>query len=541
MSEDTSYSSLLDLFPESLPDNLSLPVLFPLEQKRYLIGGYIKEWQGETIDIFSPVWLKKSGNLQPIRLGSVPAMDEATALEALDSAVHAWNNGNGVWPRMRSEERIEAVLKFTRKMEELKDEIVSWIVFEIGKSKKGAESEFDRTTEYIRDTLNAVKEGARSTARFTLEQGILAQIRRVPLGVVLCMGPFNYPLNETFATFIPALLMGNTVLFKPPKNGVLLYEPLLNAMTECFPAGVVNTVYGDGIKVIPPIMKSGKVDVLAFIGSSRVADQLKKQHPHPHKLRSILGMGAKNAAILLPDVDIESVIDECVKGSLFFNGQRCTALKIFFVPKSEEKKFVKLFSEKMALLKAGMPYNDSVDITPLPIDNKSEYLQSLIDDAVSKGATVIGGQHAGPLFLPALIYGVKEGMQIYEVEQFGPIVPVVSYDDPKEALDWIVSSHYGQQVSLFGNQPNQVAMFVDELVHQVCRVNLNSQCQRGPDVFPFTGRKGSAEGTLSVSDALRSFSIRTLVAAKETDENLSLLRTITEERLSSFISTDFLF
>jgi glyceraldehyde-3-phosphate dehydrogenase (NADP+) len=97
---------------------------------------------------------------------------------------------------------------------------------------------------YIKDTVGAVKELDRTSSRFTIEEGILAQIRRASLGVTLCMGPYNYPLNETYTTLIPALIMGNTVVFKPPKYGVLLHAPLLEAFKEAFPRGVVNTVYG---------------------------------------------------------------------------------------------------------------------------------------------------------------------------------------------------------------------------------------------------------------------------------------------------------
>ena len=105
---------------------------------------------------------------------------------------------------------------------------------------------------------------------------------------------------------------------------------------------------------------------------------------------------------------------------------------------------------------------------------------------------------------------------------------------------YIVESDYGQQVSIFGQDANTIAKLVDPLVNQVCRVNINSQCQRGPDTFPFTGRKDSAEGTLSVVDALRSFSIRTLVAAKQTDINKSILKQIVREHQSNFLSTDFI-
>jgi glyceraldehyde-3-phosphate dehydrogenase (NADP+) len=131
-------------------------------------------------------------------------------------------------------------------------------------------------------------------------------------------------------------------------------------------------------------------------------------------------------------------------------------------------------------------------------------------------------------------------MQIYHEEQFGPIVPIVKFKDIQEPLDYVVQSNYGQQASVFGEDYRSISALVDTLVNQVCRVNINSQCQRGPDVFPFTGRKDSAEGTLSVSDALRVFSIRTLVALKENDLNKKILKEILDQHSSNFLSTDFI-
>jgi glyceraldehyde-3-phosphate dehydrogenase (NADP+) len=131
--------------------------------------------------------------------------------------------------------------------------------------------------------------------------------------------------------------------------------------------------------------------------------------------------------------------------------------------------------------------------------------------------------------------------RVYQEEQFGPVVPVVPFDDLAEPIRYLEDSPYGQQASLFGQDPEALARLIDPLVNQVCRLNLNSQCQRGPDVLPFTGRKDSAEGTLSVSDALRVFSIRTLVAARDSAPNKAILSDILRERRSAFLSTDFLF
>src|SRR5205814_649301 len=166
------------------------------------------------------------------------------------------------------------------------------------KSLTDSEKEFDRTVEYITRTISALKDLDNINSRFEIVEGTIGQIRRTPLGVVLCMGPFNYPLNETFSTLIPALLMGNTVVFKPAKYGVLLIRPLLEAFQTSFPPGVINIIYGRGRETVGALMESGKVDVFAFIGTNKGANDLKKLHPKLHRLKAILGLDAKNPAIV---------------------------------------------------------------------------------------------------------------------------------------------------------------------------------------------------------------------------------------------------
>jgi acyl-CoA reductase-like NAD-dependent aldehyde dehydrogenase len=337
--------------------------------------------------------------------------------------------------------------------------------------------------------------------------------------------------------------MGNTVVFKPPQYGTLLFFPLLEAFRLAFPKGVINTVYGAGAVVVPHMLATGKVNVLALIGSSKVADHLKKQHPKSHRLRAILGLDAKNAAIILPDADIELTVKECLLGTLSFNGQRCTALKMLIVHRSIAEAFLQRFTEELAKLKVGMPWEPGVNITPLPGLHRTAYMHDALADAQAKGARIVnadGGVFCQTLFYPAVVYPVSEGMTLYREEQFGPLIPVMPFDDVETALDYVITSDHGQQVSIFGNDPVQIGALVDPLVNQVCRVNLNCQCQRGPDVFPFAGRKDSAEGTLSVADALRAFSIRAMVAAKQTDASKTLLDAIVQDHTSKFINTGFI-
>jgi glyceraldehyde-3-phosphate dehydrogenase (NADP+) len=357
------------------------------------------------------------------------------------------------------------------------------------------------------------------------------------------MGPFNYPLNETFTTLIPALVMGNTVILKPPKHGALLYAPLLAAFCDVFPKGVINVIYGEGRKVIPPLMASGKVNVLGLIGTSKTANALKKLHPSPNRLRCVLGLEAKNPAIVLKGADLDLAVRECVLGCLSFNGQRCTALKILFVEAGIADAFLDSFAAAVNALSFGMPWQEGVFVTPVAEKGKTNYLRELVLDAVAQGARVVnaaGATISGSFFFPAVLYPVHHKMRVYHEEQFGPVVPILPFDEIGDPIEYMINSSYGQQVSIFGSDPDQIARLIDPLVNQVCRVNINSQCQRGPDTFPFTGRKDSAEGTLSVSDALRVFSIRTLVAAKQTDLNKQIITHIVRDHKSKFLATDFI-
>jgi len=515
----------------------------PIRQDRYLIAGELRQWHGPLQEVLSPVRVRTEDGLQPVRLGETPLLTPEAALEILEVAVRAYANGRGAWPTMAVGERIRCVQRFTRAMEEKRGELVRLLMWEIGKSLNEAEREFERALAYIRDTLEALKELDRVSSRFVIQQGIIGQIRRTPLGVVLCMGPYNFPLYETFTTLIPALVMGNTILLKPPRFGILLFQPLLEAFRDSFPAGVVNTVYGDGEVVVPPLLASGLVDVLGFIGTHRVADALRAIHPRPHRLRCVLGLDAKNPAIILPDADLELAVDECIRGSLTYNGQRCTALKIIFVHRSIAGTFLERMAEGIGALKCGMPWQAGVAITPLPEPEKPDYLGELVRDACSLGARVVnpgGGARGDSFFYPALLYPVTPAMRVYNEEQFGPVIPVVPFDNIQEPIDYVVDSNYGQQASIFGQDSDLLAQLVDALVNQVCRININSQCQRSPDSFPFNGRKNSAEGTQSVADALRIFSIRIVVAARETETNREIISRIVRERKSHFLSTDYM-
>ncbi len=524
---------------------MDIPVQFQIthayNQTEYLSHGTLNRWEGKMAKVYSTI--SSSPKYAPTLLGSIPQMDEEAALKALDSAVSAYGRGQGIWPTMKVAQRVECMEKFVQQMVVEREKVVKLLMWEIGKSLGDSQKEFDRTVEYINDTIEDYKQLDRDSAKFSKRDGMYAHIRRGPLGVVLCLGPYNYPLNEAFALLIPALLMGNSVIFKPAKHGVLLMSPLLEAFRSSFPAGAINIINGRGREVAAPIMKSGKIDVLALIGNSKSAIALQDQHPHKNRLRLVLGLEAKNPAIVLPDADLDLTIKECISGSLSFNGQRCTALKILYVHESLVNEFNKRFAAAVDNLKFGNPWEDGVMLTPLPEPDKPQYIKELIDDAMAHGANVInekGGKISENYIFPAVLYPVTKNMRVFKEEQFGPVVPIKPFSSIEDLLTEIADSNYGQQISLFGKDTRNLGPLIDTLVNLVCRVNLNSSCQRGPDIFPFTGRKDSAVGTLSVHDALRSFSIRTFVAAKENGYNTAIISELLASKDSNFMSTDYI-
>ncbi|WP_418602511.1 NADP-dependent glyceraldehyde-3-phosphate dehydrogenase [Hwangdonia sp.] len=522
-----------------IPDAYKIESL--LHQKTYLVDGKLKQWHGDTAEVYSTI--SSTENYSPTLLGTIPQLGEKEALDALNSACLAYDKGQGLWPTMKVIDRIACMEKFVEQMKTKREEVVKLLMWEIGKNLPDSEKEFDRTVDYIYDTIEAYKQIDRSSAKFEKNSGVNAHIRRGPLGVVLCLGPYNYPLNETFTLLIPALIMGNPVIFKPAKIGVLLISPLLEAFQNSFPKGAVNVVYGRGRVLATPIMQSGKIDVLALIGNSKSANALQAQHPKGNRLRMVLGLEAKNPAIVLPDADLDLTVEECIAGTLSFNGQRCTALKVLYVHESIVDAFNKRFSEKVDALKFGNPWEAGAKLTPLPEVEKPGYIQELIDDALEKGAKKLnekGGETSDNFIFPAVLYPVSKTMRVFKEEQFGPVIPIVPFTDIETPLDDMAESNYGQQVSLFGKDIDTLSPLIDTLVNLVCRVNLNSSCQRGPDVYPFTGRKDSAYGTLSVHDALRSFSIRTFVASKDNPYNNAILKGLLDKKASNFISTDYI-
>jgi glyceraldehyde-3-phosphate dehydrogenase (NADP+) len=261
----------------------------------------------------------------------------------------------------------------------------------------------------------------------------------------------------------------------------------------------------------------------------------------------------------LPDIfekhkasELSSALEQSVLGSLSFNGQRCTALKLFFIPKANADSFAKQLAERVESLSVGLPWqkwptDDSSSttysaVTPLPDQKRITVMKRLIEDAVSKGATIMnrsGGTVVGgsdsTLLIPAVLYPVTEDMEVYNEEQFGPVIPIVAYDSLDTVLEYGRNSVYGQQVSIFTStgESTTTAELLDQFSTVYGKININSQCGRSPDTLPFSGRRSSAMGVMSVKHSLLEFSIPTVISFKDNDVNAKIMKQV--EASSQFL------
>lgn len=471
----------------------------------WFVGGQNREWKGKTATVKSPC--------KDVVLGEYACMDESAALEAVDACSKAWAHGSGVWPQTPVEARIRIVKSIAAALAERRQQLADALMWEICKTAKDSMAEIDRTLQYINQTLQALTD-MEQTELQTVGK-VLVRKRRRPLGVTLIMGPMNYPFNETYAMLVPALLMGNCVVMKVPRVGGLVHHLTTDIFQRELPKGALNFITGSARETIPAVMRTGLVSVFSFIGGCRAANDLIKAHPEPHRLYSVLGLDAKNVAIVGETADLELAASQCCLGAFSFNGQRCTAIKMIYVHKQVLSAFLDKFVAQVEKMKVGMPWDNPM-MTPLTGD-KAKYILELTQDALQKGAKIVnkgGGERVGgqdsTLLNPTVVHPTTTDMRVCQEEQFGPICPVAGFTDVIEVLEYINNSKYGQQAAIFSKDPDEIASIVDPLVNQVARVNINSQCSRGPDTLPFTGRKSSALHTLSVEDALVTYSMEAL-------------------------------
>ena len=456
-----------------------------------LVNG---EWKSseKEITIYSPINQEE--------LGTVPAMSQ----EEVDEAMQAARAALPAWRALSAVERAAYLHKTAAILERDKEEIGTILAKEVAKGIKAVIGEVVRTADLIR---YAAEEGLRITGQAMEGGGFeaasknkLAVVRREPVGVVLAIAPFNYPVNLSGSKIAPALIAGNVVMFKPPTQGSISGLLLAKAFEEAgIPAGVFNTITGRGSEIGDYIIEHKEVNFINFTGSTPIGERIGRLAG----MRPImLELGGKDAALVLEDADLEHVAKQIVAGAFSYSGQRCTAIKRVIVLESVADTLVTLLQAEVAKLTVGDPF-DNADITPV-IDNASaDFIWGLIEDAQEKGAQALTPiKREGNLLWPVLFDQVTKDMKVAWEEPFGPVLPIIRVANVEEAIAFANESEFGLQSSVFTNDFKKAFEIAEKL--EVGTVHINNKTQRGPDNFPFLGVKGSGAGVQGIKYSIEA-------------------------------------
>ncbi|HFP2941203.1 TPA: NADP-dependent glyceraldehyde-3-phosphate dehydrogenase [Streptococcus pneumoniae] len=456
-----------------------------------LVNGKWKSSEQE-ITIYSPINQEE--------LGTVPAMTQTEADEAMQAARAALP----AWRALSAVERAAYLHKTAAILERDKEEIGTILAKEVAKGIKAAIGEVVRTADLIR---YAAEEGIRITGQAMEGGGFeaasknkLAVVRREPVGIVLAIAPFNYPVNLSASKIAPALIAGNVVMFKPPTQGSISGLLLAKAFEEAgIPAGVFNTITGRGSEIGDYIIEHKEVNFINFTGSTPIGERIGRLAG----MRPImLELGGKDAALVLEDADLEHAAKQIVAGAFSYSGQRCTAIKRVIVLESVADKLATLLQEEVSKLTVGDPF-DNADITPV-IDNASaDFIWGLIEDAQEKEAQALTPiKREGNLLWPVLFDQVTKDMKVAWEEPFGPVLPIIRVASVEEAIAFANESEFGLQSSVFTNDFKKAFEIAEKL--EVGTVHINNKTQRGPDNFPFLGVKGSGAGVQGIKYSIEA-------------------------------------
>lgn len=475
------------------------------EFKKLLNGQWIESESKNYIEIKSPI----NNSL----LGKVPTMSK----EEVNIAIKNSKKVQKEWKLTPMNKRVEILYKVAEILEEQSDKLSELLMMEVAKDKKSAKSEVIRTVDFIRFTADTAKniqgESLQGDSFPGGKRNKIGMVSREPLGVVLAISPFNYPVNLAASKIAPAIVGGNTVIFKPATQGSLSGLYLVKIFEEAgVPAGVINTITGKGSDIGDYVVSHSDISFINFTGSSDIGariSQMSKMIP------VLMELGGKDAAIVLKDADLDLTAKNIVAGAYSYSGQRCTAIKRVLVVNEVADKLVEKIKMEIKKLKVGNPLKLDADIVPL-IDKKSaDFVEGLINDSVKLGGNlIVGGNREENLIYPTLIDNVTEEMRLAWEEPFGPVLPIIRVDDIEEAIKIANKSEYGLQSSVFTENVNDAFYIADKL--EVGTVQINNKTERGPDHFPFLGIKNSGVGVQGIR-----YSIEAMTRLKATVINLN--------------------
>lgn len=463
---------------------------------RYFDGTDWKDsMSGKYTDVMSPI----DGSL----VGSIPVVTK----EEIESVIALAKKSQKEWELKPLHERVKVVHLAADWIREHEEYLTNLLMREIGKTSGDAKSEILRTADlidYYADEAVSFKGETLDSDNFPgFEKGRIALVEKVAHGVILAIAPFNYPVNLSASKLAPALLMGNSVVFKPPTVGSVSALHLVQCFLKAgIPAGCLPTVTGGGTEIGDMLTTHPDISMIAFTGSSAVGQSIARK---AGMIPLLFECGGNNPALVLPDADMGPTAREIIKGAFSYSGQRCTAIKYVMATKGVFDTLMPLLMQTLSeQVKMGDPRNpDTKMVGPVISEEAASKIEQTIQDAVAGGAVKLaGGKRNGTYMEPTLLSGVTPLMNIVKTETFGPVLSCIEISDMEEAIGIITASTYGLQACVF-TKDEGTGMVIAKKIN-VGTVQINGSPQRGPDHFPFMGIKGSGVGVQGVHYSLEA-------------------------------------
>jgi glyceraldehyde-3-phosphate dehydrogenase (NADP+) len=457
-------------------------------------GEWVECLSKKSLEIFSPVDNSLVGKTQLL------------SREEIDDIIMNSKQAQKAWRDTPLSQRAKILERAADILEENIELLSKILETEIAKDTDSAVSEVKRTADFIRFTANEgmhVQSEAIGAEQFPgFKKNKISYVARIPLGIVLAISPFNYPINLTASKVAPALIAGNSVILKPPTQGAISALYLAEVFHQAgLPAGILNTVTGRGSEIGDYLITHKEINFINFTGSTVVGRHIAQI---AGMVPMLMELGGKDAAIVLEDADLSMTAKNIVAGAYSYSGQRCTAVKRILVMNAIADQLVELIEEEIKLLKVGNPAK-GIQITPLISTQAADFVEELIKESVEKGAKiVIGNRREGNLLYPTLIDYVTTDMRLAWEEPFGPVLPILRVNDIEEAIDIANRSEYGLQSSVFTKNIDLAFMIANRL--EVGTVQINNKTERGPDHFPFLGVKSSGMGTQGIRYSVEAMS-----------------------------------
>ena len=459
-----------------------------MRYRNFIGGEWVESRSGRSVPNLSPADTREA-------LGQVPLSDAGEAVAAVDAAQAAFPS----WRATPAPQRGSMLYRAWQILQREKDELARTLSREEGKTVKESAGEIQRTLNILEYTAAEGRRLVGETVPSELPYNFCYTVRQ-PLGVVACITPWNFPVAIPIWKIAPALVAGNTVVFKPatltPETAAAVVSVFERAGV---PRGVLNLVLGSGSDAGGAILAHPAVRAVSFTGSNEVGAAIYKAGAE-RMIRVQCEMGGKNPVVVLADADFDLAVEATAQGAFGSTGQRCTATSRVIVEEGVADRFVEALAARAARLRVGDPLRDGIDMGPAVDAAQLETDLRYIEIGKAEGARLVRGGGRlregdlahGHFVEPTVFDRVTPSMRIAQEEIFGPVVSVIRVGSFEEAMAAANGVRYGLSSSIFTTDANRVFRFVDEIETGI--VHINSGTPGGEAQLPFGGTKATGVG-----------------------------------------------